>query len=81
MKPAEVYPRYQELIVAIGEKIKDLRKEKNISYIKMAEEIGISRNGYNNIELAKSNFQFETLYRIITYHHITVFEFFESIKR
>lgn len=80
MKPAEVDPRYQELMLAIGEKIKDLRKEKNISYIKMAEKIGISRNGYNNIELAKSNFQFETLYRIISYHHINVFDFFESLK-
>ncbi len=80
MKPVEVDPRYRELMIAIGEKIKDLRKEKNISYIKMAEEIGVSRNGYNNIELAKSNFQFQTLIRILSYHNTTVFEFFESLK-
>ena len=81
MKPVEIDPTYNELMLAIGEMIKDLRKKKGISYTEMAEEIGISRNGYNNIELAKSNFQFLTLLRILKYHDLTVFEFFASLKR
>ena len=73
--------KMQELMLAIGEKIKDLRKEKGISYINLAEEIGISRNSYNSLELGKSNFQFLTLLSILSYHNISVFDFFESLKR
>lgn len=81
MKPVEIDPEYEELIKSIGDKIKDLRNKKGISYTKMAEEIGISRNGYNNVELAKSNFQFLTLLRILKYHNISFFQFIESLKR
>jgi transcriptional regulator with XRE-family HTH domain len=80
MKPAEIDPDYSELMMQIGEHLKELRKKRGISYTEMAEEIGISRNGYNNIELAKSNFQFLTLLRILKYHDVSVFQFFESLK-
>jgi transcriptional regulator with XRE-family HTH domain len=80
MKPAEIDPDYSDLMMQIGEQIKELRKKRGISYTEMAEEIGISRNGYNNIELAKSNFQFLTLLRILKYHDVSVFQFFESLK-
>lgn len=81
MKPAEIDPNYSDLMLAIGERIKDLRKEKNISYEKMAEKIGISRNSYNAIELGKTNFQFLTLLRILKYHNISIFQFIDSVKR
>lgn len=80
MKPAEIDPDYSELMTQIGEQIKELRKKRGISYTEMAEEIGISRNGYNNIELAKSNFQFLTLLRILKYHDVSIFQFFKSLK-
>jgi len=80
MKPAEIDLDYSELMTQIGEQIKELRKKRGISYTEMAEEIGISRNGYNNIELAKSNFQFLTLLRILKYHDVSIFQFFESLK-
>jgi len=80
MKPAEIDPDYSALMMQIGEQIKELRKKRGISYTEMAEEIGISRNGYNNIELAKSNFQFQTLLRILKYHDVSIFQFFESLK-
>jgi transcriptional regulator with XRE-family HTH domain len=80
MKRAEIDPDYIDLMMQIGEQIKELRKKRGISYTEMAEEIGISRNGYNNIELAKSNFQFLTLLRILKYHDVSVFQFFESLK-
>jgi transcriptional regulator with XRE-family HTH domain len=81
MKPADIDFRYKDLFLEVGEKIKDLRKTKDISYTEMAKEIGISRNGYNNLELGKSNFQFTTLLRILSYHNISIFDFFESLKR
>lgn len=81
MKPAEIDPDYSELMTQIGEQIKELRKKRGISYTEMAEEIGLSRNGYNNIELAKSNFQFLTLLRILKYHDVSIFYFFESLKQ
>lgn len=80
MKPVEIDPEYKDLIEAIGQKIRELRNKKGISYTKIAEEIGISRNGYNNIELAKSNLQFLTLHRILKYHNISFFQFIESLK-
>ena len=81
MKPFENDPRYNELMLVIGEKIKDLRKKSGMSYIEMAKKIGLSRNGYNNIELGKSNFQFLTLLRILKYHNISFFQFIDSLKR
>jgi transcriptional regulator with XRE-family HTH domain len=81
MKSFENDPRYNELILLIGERIKDLRKKSGMSYIEMAEKIGLSRNGYNNIELAKSNFQFFTLLRILSYHKIDFFDFIDSLRQ
>ncbi len=81
MNSVENDRRYKELMLAIGEKIKDLRKNRGMSYVEMAKEIGISRNGYNNIELAKSNFQFFTLLRILSYHEIDFFDFIDSLKQ
>jgi len=80
MKTVEIDPEFKDLIEAIGEKIKDLRKKKGVSYTTLAKKIGISRNGYNNIELAKSNFQFFTLLRILKYHNISFFQFIDSLK-
>jgi transcriptional regulator with XRE-family HTH domain len=80
MKPTEIDPAHNALMLQIGEQIKELRKKRGISYTEMAEEIGISRNGYNNIELAKSNFQFITLLRILKYHGVSIIQFFESLE-
>lgn len=80
MKPAEIDSNYKDFIKCIGKKIKELRKEKDITYVEMAKKVGLSKNGYNNIELGNSNFQFQTLLQILSYHDITVSDFFESLK-
>ena len=59
MKTAQTDPDGNELMVRIGEKIRELRKQKNISYEKLAKEIGLDRNTVNLIELGKTNFQFQ----------------------
>ena len=81
MKTAQIDPDDNELMVSIGEKIRELRKQKNISYEKLAKEIGLDRNTVNLIELGKTNFQFQTLLRILSYHKVSVFAFFKSLER
>lgn len=81
MRPLVADKEYYELLSLIGDRIKELRKKKGISYIKMASEAGISRNCYNNLELGVTNFQFEILYRVISCHKITVFDFFKSLEQ
>jgi transcriptional regulator with XRE-family HTH domain len=80
MKPAEIDFEYKDLIEKIGARIRELRNKKGISYTKMAKEIGLSRNGYNNIELGKSNFQILTLLRILSYYDMSIFDFVDSLK-
>jgi transcriptional regulator with XRE-family HTH domain len=72
MKPKDIRPEHQELMKAIGERIKKLRTDKKISYIKISKEIGISRNGYNNIELGNVYFNFSTILLIAEYHGVSV---------
>ena len=81
MKTAQIKPDDNELIVRIGERIRELRKQKNISYEKLAKEIGLDRNTVNLIELGKTNFQFQTLLRILSYHKMSVFDFFKSLEQ
>jgi len=79
MKPKEIAPEHQELFFAIGKRIKELRKNKGMGYIEMAEQIGISRNSYNQLELGISNFQFITLLSVIKYHEIGLTEFLKDL--
>jgi transcriptional regulator with XRE-family HTH domain len=72
MKPKDIRPEHQALMKAIGERIKKLRTDKKISYIKISKEIGISRNGYNNIELGNVYFNFSTILLIAEYHGVSV---------
>jgi len=81
MKTAQTDPDGNELMVRIGEKIRELRKQKNISYEKLAKEIGLDRNTVNLIELGKTNFKFQTLLSILSYHKISVFDFFKSLEQ
>lgn len=79
MKPKEIAPEYQELFQSIGKRIRELRKSKGIGYIEMAEQIGISRNSYSQLELGISNFQFITLLAVLKYHEIGLTEFFKDL--
>lgn len=81
MKPAQIATNDNELMIRIGEKIRELRKQKNISCENLAKEIGLDRNTVNLIELGKTNFQFHTLLRILSFHNISVFDFFKLIEQ
>lgn len=79
MKPKEILPDHQELFLEIGRRIKEIRKTKGLSYIQLAEQIGISRNSYNQLELGISNFQFKTLLTVLKYHGIELTDFFKDL--
>ena len=79
MKPKEIALEHQELFYTIGKRIRELRKSKGMGYIEFAEQIGISRNSYNQLELGLSNFQFSTLLAVLKYHGIGLTEFFKDI--
>lgn len=79
MKPKEIPLEHQELMDKIGKRLRELRKAKGLTYIEFAEQIGISRNGYNNLELGISNFQFITLVTVLKYHGIELVDFFKDL--
>lgn len=79
MKPKVITPDHLERMVEIGIRIKKLRVEKKLSYITMAHEIGISRNGYNSIELGKVYFNFVSLMLICDYHQISVSDLLQGL--
>ena len=72
MKPKEIKPEHQALMIEIGKRIKKLRTEKNVGYIEIAKAMGISRNAYNSIELGNVYFSFSSLLLIANYHGVPI---------
>lgn len=72
---------YQLILQHIGKTLRIMRKSHNKSYVTMAEEIGLHKNSYNQIELGKLNFQFSTLLQILKYHNTSVYDFFKEVKK
>lgn len=79
MKPKEIPLEHQLLMKEIGRRLKELRKTKGLSYIEFAEQIGVSRNSYNQLELGISNFQFLTLVAVLKHHDIELADFLKGI--
>jgi DNA-binding XRE family transcriptional regulator len=75
----EILPEHQELLTVIGKKIKELRTSKNITYMQLAKDIGMSRNTYNLLEHGKHSFQITTLLLVLNYHGISMSKFFEDL--
>lgn len=69
----------QQLLLEIGRKIKMLRKKKKLSYIALAEAIGISRNTYNQVELGQTKFKIGTLLSILAFHDISLKQFLKEV--
>ena len=79
MNPKEIPQDHQELMIEIGKRLRELRKNKGMSYIEFAKQIGISRNSYNSLELGKSNFQFISLLNILKYNETPLNDFFKDL--
>ncbi|MCK5105070.1 MAG: helix-turn-helix transcriptional regulator [Cyclobacteriaceae bacterium] len=68
-----------ELLEAIGQKIKELRKSEKIGYIQLAKKIGISRNALSLMESGKVYFKFSALLKILRYFKVTTQDFFKDL--
>jgi transcriptional regulator with XRE-family HTH domain len=78
-KTENIPAEHQELLLKVGKRIKQLRKDRQMTYESIAKEMGLNRTTYNLMEQGKLNFQFSTLMLILKYHNLTVSEFFKDL--
>ena len=76
----DISSEHEQLLIRIGKKVRDLRTADKLSYMSMAEQIGISRNTYNLLEHGKLSFQFTTLLLVLEHHKISLSDFFREIE-
>ena len=62
----------------IGNKIRQIRKGKNIPQIELAVEIGIDRSYLSEIENGRTNPAINILYAISDALHVNIIEFFQN---
>ena len=62
----------------VGERIKELRKEKNLSQQKIALAADMERSFMTHIESGRRNISLETLEKIINALEVTIPDFFNS---
>ena len=62
----------------VGQRIRIIRKEKNLSQQNLSEKAGVGIDYISNLETKGSNIKIDTLEKIITALNITPSELFES---
>lgn len=70
---------YNYLYKNIGERIEELRKDKNLTQEKLAEKAGLHRAYFWDIENGR-NISIKTIYKISQALGVTLSEFFNSFK-
>ncbi|WP_340026422.1 helix-turn-helix transcriptional regulator [Paenibacillus sp. FSL K6-1096] len=68
-----------ELIKRIGERIRRLRKEMNLSQEQLAERSGLHTNYVGQVERGEKNLTLETLEKVVTGLNISLQELFRYI--
>ncbi|MBP2110285.1 helix-turn-helix domain-containing protein [Paenibacillus silagei] len=68
-----------ELVKRIGERIRRLRKEMNLSQEQLAERSGLHTNYVGQIERGEKNLTLETLEKVVTGLNISLEELFRYI--
>jgi putative transcriptional regulator len=61
--------------------VHDLRKDRNISQNKMAEDLGVSRRTISKIENCDQNLSLEMAYRISAYFNLLIPEVFPLTEK
>ncbi len=82
MNKEPVDPQIQEQLKLIGEQIKKLRKNSNnpLPYKEFSEQegLGLSKNSYHRIELAKENYSIISLLKVLNFHDVELSGFFNE---
>jgi transcriptional regulator with XRE-family HTH domain len=79
--PTEILPDHKQVMDEIGNRLKKLRKETGKKSCEIAKEVKIGRNTYSRIENGEIYFKFSTLLSILDYHKVSVWEFFNDLKK
>ncbi len=68
-----------EIRKEIGKKIKEMRNKLGLSALRIAEELGVSREAITHIETGRNNISAVSLWKIAILFHCDVDDFFPAI--
>jgi len=80
MPPKAVKQEHKEFLKKVGLTLQELRKMKNVSASALAKDVGISRNGYSQMERGLVYFHLQKFLQVLDYHKITAIDFFKDIE-
>ena len=69
-----------ELMLAIGSRIRELRKERKVKGVELAKEVGISRNALGLMESGRVYFKISALLKILRHFKVSPQKFFQDLK-
>lgn len=78
-KPKEIAPLHKVFITKVGEKLKSIRTEKNLSVSEAAKQYGLSRSLYYQLENGTVYFTISTLLRVLEKLEISPIDFFRDL--
>ena len=77
--PKPVSPGHRAFLEKIGNKLKTLREERNLTISFLETELGISRNSYSLMERGKTYFSTSNLLKILDYYGLEAESFFKDL--
>jgi len=77
--PKPVSPGHKAFLEKIGNRLKTLREERNLTISFLETELGISRNSYSLMERGLIYFTTSTLLKILDYYGLSAESFFKDL--
>jgi transcriptional regulator with XRE-family HTH domain len=65
----------------VGQKIRQLRKDRNITQTELSQRIGIQQSDLSRMEKGEYRVSLDTLFRVLAEFNVGVSEFFEDLNR
>ncbi len=69
----------KEILKQFGQRLKEKRKEDNLTQAQLAELAGVSTNFIGMVERGERNIKYTNIYKIISVLEITIEEFFKKM--
>ncbi len=77
--PKEIKAEHQEFINRIGEKLKQIRENKEMSAARLAKDSKLSRNLYHQMEHGRVYFTISSLLRVLDALDVSAVDFFKDL--